>query len=94
MQDELARAEPGGDPGGGVVGVDVAHDALLVAGERGHDRHLAADEEAVQEVAPDPGHVATRPTSGIRSPMSSPPSTPDRPTASQPTSRSAATSSS
>ena len=40
-----------------------------------------------------PVTCATSPTSGIRWPMSRPPSTPDRPTASQPTSRSAATSS-
>ena len=40
-----------------------------------------------------PTTVATSPTSGSRWPMSRPPSTPDRPTASQPTSRSAATSS-
>ena len=43
-------------PGRGVVGVDVADDALLVAGERRHDRHLAADEQRVQEVAADAGH--------------------------------------
>ena len=57
QQDELAGAEPGGDPGRRVVGVDVADDALLVPGERRHDRHLAADEEAVEEVAAEPGHV-------------------------------------
>ena len=41
QQDELAGADPGRDPGRHVVGVDVADDALLVAGERRHDRHLA-----------------------------------------------------
>ena len=52
-QHELARAEAGGEPGRRVVGVHVAHDALLVAGERRHDRHLVGDEQRVEEVAPD-----------------------------------------
>ena len=51
QQDELAGAQPGGDPGRDVVRVDVADDALLVAGERRHDRDLAADEERVEQVA-------------------------------------------
>ena len=41
QQDELAGAESGGDPGRDVVGVDVAHDAVLVPRERRDDRHLA-----------------------------------------------------
>ena len=57
QQDELARAEAGRDPGGGVVGVDVADDAVLVAGERRDDRHLAADEDRVEEVAAQPDDV-------------------------------------
>ena len=60
-QDELAGAEPGRDPGRGVVGVDVADDALLVAGERRDDRHLAADEDRVEEVAAQPDDVGDEP---------------------------------
>ena len=56
-QHELARAQPGGQPGRRVVRVDVADDALLVARERGDDRHLARDEERVEEVALDPDDV-------------------------------------
>ena len=46
-------------PGGHVVGVDVADDAVRVARERRHDRHLAADEDRVEQVAAqadDAGH--------------------------------------
>ena len=43
QQDQLARAEPGRDAGGGIVGVDVADDPVRVAGERRDDRDLAAD---------------------------------------------------
>ena len=52
QQHELARTEPGRDAGGDVVGVDVADDAVRVAGQRRHDRHLAADEDRVEQVAP------------------------------------------
>ena len=38
-------------PGRHVVGVDVADDAVRVAGERRDDRHLAADEDRVEQVA-------------------------------------------
>ena len=51
QQHELARPEPGRDAGGDVVGVDVADDALRVAGERRDDRDLAADEDRVEQVA-------------------------------------------
>ena len=61
QQDELAGAEPGGDPGRGVVRVDVADDPLLVAGERRDDRHLAADEERVEQVAAEPDDVGDEP---------------------------------
>ena len=50
-QDQLPGAEAAGEARGGVVGVDVADDALLVAGERRNHRHLAADEDRVDEVA-------------------------------------------
>ena len=40
-------------PGGRVVGVDVADDAVRVAGQRRDDRDLAADEDRVEQVAPD-----------------------------------------
>ena len=86
-QHELAGTEPGRDPGRDVVGVDVADDAVRVARERRDDRHLAADEDRVEQVAPQPDDAATSPSSGIRSAMSRPPSTPDRPTASTPRSR-------
>ena len=48
------RRGPAAMPGGRVVGVDVADDAVLVAGERRDDRHLAADEDRVEQVAPQP----------------------------------------
>ena len=51
QQDELAGTEPGGDARGHVVGVDVADDAVRVAGERRDDRDLAADEDRVEQVA-------------------------------------------
>ena len=94
-QDELARAEPGREARRGVVRVDVADDAVLVPRERRDDRHLAARPAARR------GGRAGRPTTrrheargpGRARPISRPPSTPDSPTASQPTSRSAATSS-
>ena len=57
QQDELAGAEAGRDAGRDVVGVDVADDAVLVAGERRDDRHLAADEDRVEQVAPQPDDV-------------------------------------
>ena len=60
-EDELPRAEATGDAGRRVVGVDVADDAVLVACERGHDRHLAADEHRVEEVAPQPDDVGHEP---------------------------------
>ena len=50
-QDELAGTQTGRDARGHVVGVDVADDAVRVAGERRHDRHLAADEDRVEQVA-------------------------------------------
>ena len=64
QQDELAGAEPGRDPGRRVVGVDVADDAVLVAGERRDDRHLAADEDRVEEVAAQPDDVGDEPELG------------------------------
>ena len=51
QQDELAGTEARGDAGRHVVGVDVADDAVRVAGERRDDRHLAADEDRVEQVA-------------------------------------------
>ena len=79
-QDELAGAEAGRDPGRDVVGVDVADDPVLVAGERRDHRHLAADEERVEEVAPQPDDAWRRARGpGSRSAISRPPSTPDRP---------------
>src|SRR5262245_60331276 len=51
QQHELTGADPGRDARGDVVGVDVADDPVLVAGERRHDRHLAADEDRVEEIA-------------------------------------------
>ena len=59
QQHELAGTEPGRDARGHVVGVDVADDAVGVAGERRDDRHLAADEDRVEQVAAqadDAGH--------------------------------------
>ena len=53
--------EPGGDAGRRVVGVDVADDPRLVAGERRHDRDLAADEDRVEQVAPKPDDVGDEP---------------------------------
>jgi hypothetical protein len=55
-QHQLAGAEAGREPRRRVVGVDVAHDAVLVAGERRHHRHLPADHQLVEQVAADPGH--------------------------------------
>ena len=57
QQHELARAEAGGDAGRGVVRVDVADEALLVARERRDHRHLAGHEQRVEEVAADADHV-------------------------------------
>ena len=62
---------------------------VLVARKRRDDRHLAADEDRVEEVAPEPDDVGDEAQPGTRSAMSSPPSTPDSPTASTPRSRSA-----
>ena len=59
QQHELAGTEPGRDPRRHVVGVDVADDPVRVAGERRDDRHLAADEDRVEQVAAqadDAGH--------------------------------------
>ena len=56
-QHELAGAHTGGDSGRRVVGVDVADDALLVAGERRHHGHLAGHQQRIEEVAADPHHV-------------------------------------
>ena len=67
QQHELAGAEPGGDPGRGVVGVDVADDAVGVAGERRDDRHLAADEDRVEQVAAQAGHAGHEPE--LRDPL-------------------------
>ena len=94
MRTSWRAPEAGGDAGRRVVGVDVADDPVLVAGERRHDRDLAADEDRVEEVALDARRRGRRsPCPGTRSATSRPPSTPDRPTASTPRSRSAATSS-
>ena len=87
QQHELAGAEPGRDAGRGVVGVDVADDAVLVAGEGRDDRDLAADEDRVEQVAPQADDAGDEPELGIRSAISRPPSTPDSPTASTPRSR-------
>ena len=68
-QHELARAEAGGDARRGVVGVHVAHDAILVPRERRHHRHLVGDEQRVEEVAPDarrPSRRARRPAAAGR----------------------------
>ena len=54
QQHELAGPEAGGDPGRGVVGIDVADDPVRVAGERCDDRDLAADQDRVEQVAPQP----------------------------------------
>ena len=67
MQDELPRADPGRDPGRRIVGVDVAHDPVRVARERRHDRHLAADEDRVEQVAPQPDHA--RDEAQLRDPL-------------------------
>ena len=66
QQHELAGPEAGRDAGRRVVRVDVADDALLVARERRDDRHLAADEDRVEQVAPQARRRgATSPRSGI-----------------------------
>ena len=64
QQHELAGAEPGRDPGRDVVGVDVADDAVLVAGQRRDDRHLAADEDRVEQVAAQPDDRGDEPEVG------------------------------
>ena len=64
QEHELAGAEPGGDAGGGIVGVDVADDAVGVAGERRHDRDLAADEDRVEQVAAQAGDAGHEPELG------------------------------
>ena len=51
QQHELAGAQTGRDAGRHVVGVDVADDPVGVTGERRDDRHLAADEDRVEQVA-------------------------------------------
>ncbi len=56
--------EPGGDPGRGVVGVDVADDALGVTGERRDHRHLTTDEDRVEQVATQPGDARHEPEVG------------------------------
>ena len=67
QQHELAGAEPGRDPGRGVVGVDVADDPVRVAGERRDDRHLAADEDRVEQVAAQPDDARDEPE--LRDPL-------------------------
>ena len=67
QQDQLPRPEAGRDAGRGVIGVDVADDALGVAGERRDDRHLAADQDRVEQVAPQPGHAGHQPE--LRDPL-------------------------
>ena len=57
----MPRSEAGRDPGGGVVGIDVADDPVGVPGERRHDRHLAADEDGVQKVAAQAHHPCDQP---------------------------------
>ena len=64
QQDELARPEPRGDAGRDVVGVDVADDAVRVARERRHDRHLATDEDRVEQVATQPDDAGHEPEMG------------------------------
>ncbi len=54
QQDELAGTEARGDPGGCVVGVDVADDPVAVAGKWRDDRDLAADEDRIEQVATKP----------------------------------------
>ncbi len=63
-QHELPCAEAGREPGGRVVRVDVAHQPLLVARERGHHRDLPGDEQRVDEVAPDAGDRGHEPDVG------------------------------
>ena len=59
-QDQLPRPESRGNARSGVIRVHVADDAFFVARERGNDRHLPADEDRVEEVAPDAHDVERR----------------------------------
>ena len=51
---------PAAMPAADIVGVDVADDAVRVAGQRRHDRDLAADEDRVEQVAPQADDAARR----------------------------------
>src|SRR5919198_3257811 len=64
QQDELPRAQSGRNPGRGVVGVDVAHDAVLIACERRDDRHLVRGEDRVEQVSPEADDVGDEPDVG------------------------------
>ena len=61
QEDELAGTEARRDAGRGVVGVDVADDALRVTGQRRDDRHLAPDEDRVEQVATQPDDAGNEP---------------------------------
>ena len=63
-EDQLASAEAGREPRGGVVRVDVADDAVLVPGERRDHRHLAADHQLVEQVPAHAGHRRDEPHVG------------------------------
>ena len=58
---QLAGAEAGREPRRGVVRVDVADHAILVAGEGRDDRHLAADHQLVEQVPAHAGHGGDQP---------------------------------
>ena len=60
-QHQLPSAKPRGDAGRRVIRVDVADDAVLVSCEWRHDRHLAADEDRVEQVASQPDDVRHEP---------------------------------
>ena len=93
QQDQLSGSQPCRDARGGIVGVDVAHDAVLVARQRGDDRDLVGDEERVEQVALEADDMRDEPD--VRDPLAHehPAIMPLRPTASTPRSRSAETSS-
>ena len=52
-----AGTEPGRDASCCIVGIDVAYDAVRVAGERRDHRHLTGHEDRVEQVAPKAGHA-------------------------------------